>query len=99
MRLLREVRCLSCRNASLADASSHEARDQRREILDLINANYSDDDIRKYLRARYGARALYRPDTEADTMLLWLTPIVIQSLGGLFFLRAIFRQCKRPINL
>ena len=90
-KLLAEVRCLSCRNAALADATTAEARDQRREVLDLVDAGYSDEDIRDYLGSRYGARVLYRPRNDKESLFLLIAPIVVQVGGGLVCIILLYR--------
>jgi len=89
--LSKELRCLVCRNESLADSPAGLADDLRREIREQIKAGKSDQEIIAFLRARYGEYILYRPRVTPITYLLWFGPFVV-LLGGLAVL---FRYIKK----
>jgi cytochrome c-type biogenesis protein CcmH len=89
--LSRELRCLQCRNQTLADSPAGLAADLRREIREQMKAGKSDQEIIAFLTQRYGDFILYRPRVTATTYLLWFGPFVL-LLGGLALL---FRYIKR----
>ena len=89
-KLSQELRCLQCRNQTLADSPAGLAEDLRREIRVQIRAGKSDKEIIAFLTQRYGDFILYRPRVSATTYLLWFGPFVL-LLGGLFLL---FRYIK-----
>ena len=86
-----ELRCLVCQNESLAASRADLALDLRREIRTMIARGDSDEAIRAYLVARYGDFILYRPPWKATTLLLWMGPLLLLSLG----LTLLFRQLRR----
>lgn len=89
--LTAELRCLVCQNQSLDDSSAPLAQDLRNEVLELMRAGRSNEEIREYLVARYGDFVLYRPRFTVATLLLWLGPILL-LLGGLIL---VFRSLRR----
>lgn len=84
-KLSQELRCLQCRNQTLAESPSDLAADLRREIRVQIRAGKSDQEIIAFLTQRYGDFILYRPRVTATTYLLWFGPFVL-LLGGLTLL-------------
>lgn len=95
-KLSKELRCLVCRNESLADSPAGLADDLRREIREQIKAGKSDQEIIAFLQARYGEYILYRPRVTPLTYLLWFGPFVL-LLGGLALLFYYIKQRRDSI--
>lgn len=81
--LTKQLRCLVCQNQDLADSEAELAGDLRKEILEMMQAGKTDDEIKKYLVDRYGDFVLYKPPVQGNTYLLWLLPGVLLLLGAL----------------
>jgi len=79
--LIGELRCLVCQNQSLADSNAELAQDLRREVYRKFIEGDNNEDIIKYLVARYGDFVLYRPPFKLTTYLLWLGPIIFLIIG------------------
>lgn len=90
-KLSQELRCLQCRNQTLAESPAGLAEDLRREIRVQIRAGKSDQEILAFLTQRYGDFILYRPRVTATTYLLWFGPFVLLLAG----LALLFRYIKR----
>ena len=95
-KLSKELRCLVCRNESLADSPAGLADDLRREIREQIKAGKSDKEIIAFLQARYGEYILYRPRVTPLTYLLWFGPFVV-LLAGLAVLFYYIKQRRDSI--
>ena len=80
--LTEELRCTVCQNQSLADSDVPLAEDLRNEIQTMIEQGNSDEDIKRFLVDRYGDFVLYRPPVRGDTLLLWLAPLLLLTLGA-----------------
>jgi len=80
--LTRELRCLVCQNQNLADSDAPLAHDLRKDILEMMKAGRSDDEIKQFLVERYGDFVLYRPPFKGDTLLLWLAPLILLLAGA-----------------
>ncbi len=89
--LTAELRCVMCQNQSLADSNAGIAVDLRREVLDLMNAGRSDEEIKAFLTQRYGDFVLYNPPIKPSTWLLWFTPFGL-LLGGAVVIAVILRR-------
>jgi cytochrome c-type biogenesis protein CcmH len=95
-KLSKELRCLVCRNESLADSPAGLADDLRREIREQIKAGKTDQEIIAFLQARYGEYILYRPRVTPMTYLLWFGPFVV-LLAGLAVLFYYIKQRRDSI--
>lgn len=96
-KLSQELRCLQCRNQTLAESPAGLAEDLRREIRVQIRAGKSDDEIIAFLTQRYGDFILYRPRVTVINYLLWFGPFVL-LLVGLFFLFRYIKQRRDSIT-
>jgi cytochrome c-type biogenesis protein CcmH len=96
-KLSHELRCLQCRNQTLAESPAGLAEDLRREIRVQIRAGKSDQEIIAFLTQRYGDFILYRPRVNATTYLLWFGPFVL-LLAGLFMLFRYIKQRRDSIT-
>ncbi len=94
MALAQELRCLVCQNQTLADSQADLAADLRQEIRELMQKGESDEQIKRYLVARYGDFVLYRPPLKSSTWLLWFGPGLL-LVGGLAALYLVLLRRRR----
>ncbi len=73
------LRCLVCQNESIDDSHAELAQDIRLLVRQRLQAGDTNQQVRDFLVARYGQFILLRPPFEAQTLLLWGTPV----LGGI----------------
>lgn len=92
--LINELRCLVCQNQTLADSDAPLAEDMRREVLKMIKAGRSDDEIRAFLVERYGDFVLYDPPVKPATWLLWFGPLLLFAAGGVALAAVIRRRAR-----
>jgi cytochrome c-type biogenesis protein CcmH len=76
-----ELRCLVCQNESIDDSEAPLARDIRILIRERIGKGESNDAVRDYLVSRYGDFILLKPPFKPETLILWLSPVLVLSLG------------------
>jgi cytochrome c-type biogenesis protein CcmH len=91
-RLTAELRCVMCQNQSLADSNAQIAHDLRREVLDLMNQDKSDAEIKRFLVDRYGEFVLYKPDVAGNTWLLWFGPALLLLAGAAIVFRIVRKR-------
>jgi cytochrome c-type biogenesis protein CcmH len=72
-----ELRCLVCQNQSLADSNAGLAQDLRSELYQQVLDGNSNDQIISFMTERYGDFILYKPRFATQTLLLWLSPILL----------------------
>jgi len=90
-----ELRCLVCQNQTLAESPAGLAGDLRREIRLLADSGKSNDEIKEFLRVRYGDFVLYNPPVSRKTYLLWFGPFALLAGGAIIaFLMARQRRLK-----
>src|SRR6266536_5008850 len=90
--LTQQLRCLVCRNETLADSPADVAEDLRRQIRDQMKAGKSDQEIIAFLTQRYGDFILYKPPVKSTTYLLWFGPFVLLILGTVVLFRFLKRR-------
>src|SRR5438067_3223294 len=76
-----QLRCLVCQGQSIDESNAPLAADLRRLIRQQIQSGKSDDDIKNFLVARYGAFVLMKPPVRQDTFFLWFGRALL-VLGG-----------------
>jgi cytochrome c-type biogenesis protein CcmH len=96
-KLSHELRCLQCRNQTLAESPAGLAEDLRREIRVQIRAGKSDQEILAFLTQRYGDFILYKPRVTATTYLLWFGPFLL-LLAGMVILFRYIKQRRDSIT-
>ena len=80
------LRCVVCQNQSIYDSNAPLAEDMRKLVKKRVEAGDRDDQVREYLRVRYGDYVLMSPPLQTNTILLWAGPAILILLGGLWFL-------------
>jgi cytochrome c-type biogenesis protein CcmH len=93
--LQRELRCLVCQGESIDESNAPLAADLRRLIREQIKAGQTDDQIKDFLVARYGAFVLMKPPVREDTVLLWFGPALLIVIGGAAIAVTIARSRRR----
>lgn len=79
------LRCVVCQNQSIYDSNAPLAQDMRRLVRKRVVAGDSNDEVRAYLRYRYGNYVLMSPPLQLNTILLWGAPLVLLLVGAFWF--------------
>lgn len=83
--LIKEFRCVTCPNQSIADSQAPVASAMREDIYRRVQAGETPESIRGYLLERYGDYVTYRPRLKPATWFLWAGPFVLLALALLGF--------------
>lgn len=94
--LIRELRCLQCRNYSIADSNVSLAADMRRRVRELMAEGKSDEEIKQYMADRFGDYVLYNPPIAPRTWLLWSAPVLFVLIGTVAAVVVIRRKARLP---
>ena len=89
--LSKGIRCLVCQNQTIDDSDSELAKDLRSIIRKKIVQGDTDDEINKFLVDRYGNFILMKPPINKQTIMLWLSPLVL-VLSGIVIIYFSFRK-------
>ena len=95
--IFRGVRCLVCQNQSIDDSDAALAQDLRTLIRERLVAGESDEQIHRFLVARYGEFVLLDPPFRPGTWLLWASP-VLALLAGIAIAWAALRRRIGPVE-
>lgn len=79
------LRCVVCQNQSIYDSNAPLALDMRKLVRKRVIAGDTDAEAREYLRYRYGDYVLMSPPLQLNTILLWLSPLLLILAGGIWF--------------
>ena len=77
----RQLRCLVCQNESIEDSNAELARDLRHLVRVQIAGGATDDQATAWVVARYGDFVRLRPPFNAETLLLWGSPLLAVGAG------------------
>jgi cytochrome c-type biogenesis protein CcmH len=77
-----ELRCVVCQNQTIDDSDADLAHDLRVLLRQRLKAGDTDQQAIAYLVNRYGDYVLLKPPFEAQTLLLWLGPLLVLVAGG-----------------
>ncbi|WP_448584893.1 cytochrome c-type biogenesis protein [Thermaurantiacus sp.] len=88
--LMRELRCLTCQNQSIAESDAPQAEAMRAVVRERIRAGAAPEEVRAELIDRYGDWVTFRPPARPDTWALWAMPVVALLVGALVA-RRLFR--------
>ena len=87
-----ELRCVVCQNQSIDDSNAPLAHDLRVLVRERLTAGDTDSQVLAFVEARYGEFVLLRPRFKLQTLLLWLTPLLLLGGAAVFLVRARSRQ-------
>ena len=90
-----ELRCLVCQNESIDESHAPLAHDIRVLVRQRLEAGDTNKQVIDYLVGRYGQFILLKPPFEAQTLLLWGTPLLVIVAGGLAIAFAARRRPTR----
>ena len=79
------LRCVVCQNLSIEDSNAPLAEDMRRVVRTRVQAGDNNQEVRDYLRERYGDYVLMRPPVQTNTIFLWIAPFIFLIGCGLWF--------------
>jgi cytochrome c-type biogenesis protein CcmH len=94
--LASELRCLVCRNETLAESSAALALDLRAELRRLLAEGRSDAEVRAFFSERYGDVVHYRPPLQRSTLALWFGPAALLGAGLLVLGLTLRRRQRLP---
>ena len=80
--LMETLRCLKCQSQSIADSDAPMAGDMRSQVRIRIAAGEEPEEIRDWLRARYGDYVSYEPQVSATTGPLFAGPLVLLLIAS-----------------
>lgn len=78
--LIDEIRCPVCQGQSIGGSNAGLAKDLRKQVVKMLNANKSNDEIRDFMVARYGDFVVYKPPVKTSTLILWYAPFLLLLL-------------------
>ncbi|WP_448579536.1 cytochrome c-type biogenesis protein [Thermaurantiacus sp.] len=83
VRLMHELRCLTCQNQSIAESNAPQAEAMRALVREQVAAGRAPEAVRADLIERYGDWVTFRPPPRPDTWILWAMPVISLLVGGL----------------
>jgi cytochrome c-type biogenesis protein CcmH len=96
------LRCVVCQNQTINESPTPLAEDMKKLVRTRIIAGDSDDEVREYMRARYGDYVLMTPPFQMNTWFLWLGPFVLIAGMALWFIWRVRARAtagnKRDVN-
>ncbi|MEQ1607919.1 MAG: cytochrome c-type biogenesis protein [Hyphomonadaceae bacterium] len=76
------LRCVVCQNQSIEESGAPLAADMRTMVRERLAAGQREEQVIAYMTDRYGNFVLMKPPFQADTLVLWLGPLILAALAG-----------------
>jgi cytochrome c-type biogenesis protein CcmH len=86
-KISQELRCVVCQNQSIDDSNAPLAHDLRVIVRERLTAGDTDSQVLAFVESRYGEFVLLRPRFKLQTLLLWLTPLLLLGGAAIFLMR------------
>jgi len=86
-KILKNIRCLICQGQSVYDSESEFASSIKLIVDRKINEGLKEDQIYEFLREKYGEWAIYDPQLNEKTYILWLLPLLLFLFGGVIMIK------------
>ncbi|WP_163557806.1 cytochrome c-type biogenesis protein [Halomonas sp. NO4] len=80
--LIRELRCTVCQGETIHESNAALAGDMRERVYEMTRDGQSAAAIVDFMVSRYGDYVRYRPPLQANTALLWASPLLLLLAGG-----------------
>jgi cytochrome c-type biogenesis protein CcmH len=93
--IAKQLYCPVCENTPLDVCPTEACRQWRDLIRQQLSDGWTEDQIKEYFVANYGARVLAEPPRQGLNWLVYLIPPLI-ILGGAIFLFRALREWTRP---
>lgn len=78
----KDLRCLVCRNESIDESNADLARDLRLLVRERLAAGETDEQVRVYIRDRYGEYVFLKPSARGANLVLWLAGPFLLAVGA-----------------
>ena len=88
--LISEIRCPKCTSGSIASSDVPVSRDLKQRVYELIKSGSSNEEIKDYVKQRFGESSDYKPAFDGLNYILWFGPFIFLGL-----LMAIFYSKRR----
>jgi cytochrome c-type biogenesis protein CcmH len=77
-----DLRCVVCQNQTIDDSDADLAHDLRVLLRERLLKGDTDEQAKAFLVKRYGSYVLLKPPFDAETLLLWLGPLLVLMAAG-----------------
>lgn len=91
-RLVKEIRCVTCPNQSIADSQAPVASAMKEDIRRRLEQGESEQAIRDYLISHYGDYVTYWPPLQKETLALWWGPFIMLIIGATIWGTVFYRR-------
>ncbi len=91
------LRCLVCQNQSIDESDAELAKDLRILVRERLVDGDSDEQAIDFVVSRYGDFVLLDPPFKMSTFALWLGPLGIAGIAGLFYFNFYRRRSDETV--
>ena len=92
--LMDTIRCVVCQGQPISGSNADLAGDMRRMVRERIAAGDTPEQVRAWLIGRYGDWVSFKPQLRAQTLPLWLVPLLALA-GGIALVSRRLRMPER----
>jgi cytochrome c-type biogenesis protein CcmH len=89
------VKCPACEDISVAQSTAPSALAVRNQIVAMVHAGRSDDEVTSALVAQYGSTVLLLPPATGATAILWILPLALGVITAIMVVVIIRQRTRR----
>jgi cytochrome c-type biogenesis protein CcmH len=93
-----ELRCPVCGGSAITESPSDFARSMLAEVKAQVKAGKSESEIKAYFSSKYGNTVLLKPPFSGITVLVWVLPILVLSIGAVVLVSYLRRSSQKPLE-
>lgn len=86
------LRCPVCQGMSVADSPSTVALDMKRQVREMLERGYTQEQILSYFEESYGQFVLLKPKSKV----IWILPVVLLLVGAIVVVTTVRRLSAQP---
>lgn len=87
---IKQVKCVTCQNQSVADSYAPMAMIMRKEIYAQLEKGHTQEEIKQLLVQRYGESVFFAPEVNSKHFFIWCMPVLI-FIFGVFGLKRLLK--------
>ena len=92
--ITKNLRCLICQGQTIHESNSDFAESMKKYIKNELDKNKTNEEIFNSLVEKYGQWIVYDPGISKNTVILWLSPLLLFFVGGAIIALLIFKKNK-----
>jgi cytochrome c-type biogenesis protein CcmH len=93
-----QLRCVVCQGLSIQDSPAGLAKEMRTVVREQLAAGRTPEQVKQYFVDKYGEMVLLQPDPAGFNLLVYVLPVAMLLLGGVFVMVKARQWTRRSVE-